>query len=234
MHPFNLLAKHINPDALKISVLRFNVDRVCCFTGETIREGVKKTDLVSEKFTETSYIRNESEYASIDAALCLGSVIPGTKRDTSLRNHSFYCDQEELRFLKREEILELLLNIPRTPFLVAVSFSFKKHISYKCAVNYRTDSFWVSTDRHERINFPVFTVNSILPIMQRWYTIVPEKANTAQQPTWFTKDQIAGADPGPIRISQYGLDQYMEEDRLLEIHRRSALFELILHLLNKS
>lgn len=146
-----IIAKHLDRGNLKYPV--HAVDTRCAFTGEFIREAVKVTDLVSDVFTDWEYVKYPTGWASIDAALCIGDVLPGKTRNNALRNYSFFATENELRLLGRESILDILLNIPKTPFRVAVTFNNKKHTSYKTVENTDTRLFTVTTDIRGNILF---------------------------------------------------------------------------------
>lgn len=68
-----LIAKHLSRNNLKYAT--WEVDTICAFTGERIKEGVLVSELVSDVFTNWAYVKYPSEYASVDAALCIGDVL---------------------------------------------------------------------------------------------------------------------------------------------------------------
>jgi len=225
------IAKHLDRSKLKYPI--HQIATQCCFTGESIEEGIKITDLVSDVFTDYEFVKYPSGYAGIDAALCIGDVIPGKTRNNALRNYSYYADNEKLLFLGRNEILELLLNVPAVPFRVVVSFNNKKHTSYKTVLNTDKDLFVVTTDLFSVV-FDRKKVDSFLKIIQKWYSIIPEKANTSAQPTYFTKEEILHGNAGYHKQVMYGLYEYEAENDFLKQVRDTHLFVLVVHLLNKS
>jgi CRISPR type IV-associated protein Csf1 len=227
----NLISKHLDKKNLKLNV--YQVDSICAFSGIKITEGVLMKDLIKKNFTDQGLIKFNSDYASIDIALLIEEVIKGEKGFNSMRNYSFYADESKLKLLKRENILELLLNIPNKPFQIGVTFSYKKHLAYKSPVNYDTDNFQVITDLGI-VNFERQKAVQIIDIAQKWYSVVPDKKETAALPTYFTKEQIKGlSNPNHKQIAGFGLQKYFKESQELDKFRGTALFNLIIHCLNK-
>jgi hypothetical protein len=230
----NLISQHLNKKNLKIPVHK-GIDEQCAFTGERISEGVKLKDLIKKTFTDYHMLKYKSNYASVDIALMMEEVIPGEKKNNSLRNYSFYADKKELKLLKRGEILHLLFNIPREPFQIGITYNNKKHIAYKAPVNGSGyDNYDIITDegivRFERENaWEIWTV------AEEMYTVLPGKSDTKQQPTYFTKAQILGEkQPDYKQVKEFGIQKYFELTRLLEVYKEKPLFKLIIHLLNKA
>lgn len=163
------------------------------------------------------------------------SDIKSKRRFNSIRNYSFFANLDILILLKRDEILKLLLNIPSssTGFQVGITYSHKKHIAYKAPINFDTENYQVITDLGI-VNFEKQKAIKIIKIAQKWYTVLPEKINTEAKPTFFTKDQIKGFSlPNYNQIKNYGIVKYMNENKELEKYRKTLLFNLIIHLLNK-
>lgn len=164
----------------------------------------------------------------------IGDVIPGKTRNNALRNYSFFASDSELRLLSREEILPLLLAIPEDPFRIAVTFNNKKHTSYKTVENVNPARFIITTDVLGQVVFDRKVVDAFLPIVQRWYSIIPEKATVAARPTYFTKAEIEHGDAHYYKQCAYGLERFEEENEFLTPYRNTMIFKLIVHLLNKS
>lgn len=228
----NLIAKHLDRTNLKYPI--HQVSTQCAFTGKEINEAIKLDDLVSDVFTDWEHVKYPTEWVSIEAALCIGDVLPGKTRNNALRNYSYFACETGLKLLSRESILELLLNIPEVPFVIAVSFNNKKHTSYKTVENTDVNRFKVTTDIWGNVAFDRYTVNRVLPIMQRWYCVIPEKAGTAAQPTYFTKDEIRTGIAPYFKQVSYGLGRFEEENTALLPYRDTHLFNLLIHLLNKT
>lgn len=227
----NLISRHLDRENLKLKI--YQVDSICAFSGVKITEGVLMKDLIKKTFTDQELIKFNSDYASIDIALLIEEVIKCEKGFNSMRNYSFYADEMKLELLKRENILKLLLNIPEKPFQLCITFNNKKHLAYKAPVNYDTDYYQVITDLGI-VNFEKQKSLQIIDIAQKWYTVLPDKKETAALPTYFTKEQIKGlSNPNHKQIEVYGLQRFFKESQELERFRGTALFNLIIHILNK-
>jgi len=228
------ITQHLDRNNLKIPV-HTGINTVCAFSGERITEGVKLKDLIKKTFTDYEMLRYPSDYAGIDIAMMMEEVIPGEKKMNSLRNYSFYADEKELRLLKRSEILDLLFNIPGAPFQIGITYNNKKHIAYRAPVNGSgEDQYDIITDEGI-VRFDRKTALNIWCTAQLMYTIIPEKADTKQQPTFFTKANIAGEkNPDYRQVKRYGLKKYVNQNNFLNKYRDQSLFKLIIHLLNKA
>jgi hypothetical protein len=229
-----LITQHLNTANLKVPVYK-DIDTVCAFSGERITEGVKLKDLIKKTFTDYEMLRYQSDYAGVDIALMMEEVIPGEKKMNSLRNYSFYADNNQLKLLKRSEILELLFNIPLEPFQIGITYNNKKHIAYRAPVNgSRMDNYDIITDEGI-VRFERKTAWEIWGTAREMYTIIPEKKDTKQQPTYFTKANILGEkQPDYNQVKRYGLKHYFILEQMLDQYRGKALFKLIIHLLNKA
>lgn len=226
----NIISKHL--DARNLKCRLHQIATIDAFTGEDISEGIKIDDLLSDVFTDWEYLKHNSGYVGISTALCIAAVIPGKTKNNSLRSYSYYASNSQLRFLKRQDCLEQIMNIPETPFRIAISYNNKKHTSYKTVENMRTDAYTITTDLYNVV-FVKNHVEQFLPVIQSWYSIVPEKANTATPPTYFTKDEILHGNANYQKQVAYGLDKFERENEFLQPFRNTQIFELIVHLLNK-
>jgi hypothetical protein len=228
-----LITQHLTSATLKIPIYE-DIDTVCAFSGERITEGVKLKDLIKKTFTDYEMLRYQSNYAGVDIAIMMEEVIPGEKKMNSLRNYSFYADNNQLKLLKRGEILDLLFNIPREPFQIGITYNNKKHIAYRAPVNgSREDNYDIITDEGI-VRFERKTALEIWGIAREMYTIISEKKDTKQQPTFFTKAQIMGEKiPDYKQVKEFGIQKYFHHKRMLEPYQGKAIFKLIIHLLNK-
>lgn len=226
----NLISKHLDKNNLKPKV--YQVNTICSFTGNQITEGVSMKDLIKKTFTDQELIKFNSDYASIDIALLFEAVIKSEKGFNSLRNYSFYADEFKLKLLKRENILELLL-VPIAPFQIGITYNNKKHLACKAPINFNTENYQIITDLG-LVNFEKQKAILIIKIAQKWYSVLPEKKETTSLPTFFTKKQIKGLlNPNYKQIAAYGLRKYFKESQELNRFRGTALFNLIIHCLNK-
>jgi len=230
----NLIAKHIPNSALNIPIIdvvkETGSHTLCAFTGEAIQYACLKKDVIGDNFTDHSYLRYPSAYISSDIA----KLIVGKAVDSNgLRNYSFYATDKELRILKREEIIDLIFSGKETPFILGVTFSNKKHIAFKATPQYNSDKFRIYTDIGE-CEFEKTQHVVVLYIIQRWYSILPDKINTEAQPTYFTKAHILGESiPSHTQIQAYGEDDYFKDNEFLNRYRGTLIFKVLVHVLNK-
>lgn len=232
-NPISFIAKNLYKykDNLQKTIYT-GLDTICAFSGERITEGIKKKDFISTTFTDYSYLKYESDYVGLDMALCMEYVIPNEKGvNISLRFKSFYCDENEMRFLKRDELENLVFNIPSIPFILCVSFGFKKHISFKSQVQLSNSVFTVFTDKGSTL-IDLEAIKPLYRVMKNWYTIVKGKETSSQQPTYFTKDEIMFGTKNYNRIADYNGD-FFTESKIIEPYRGTFLLEFLCHILNK-
>lgn len=202
---------------------------VCAFTGVPITEGVRLKDALSGNFSDTDYIRFRSAYVCEALAKCIRPLDASGK--SSLRNYSFLATTGHLRLLKSENLYAALTQPKPSPFVLAVSYRNKKHLSYKCRPQYDNDTFTVFTDDGE-VLFHRPTFDKVYDIARRWYSIVPGKAGAAQPPTYFTKEEIATGIVPQHKIAQYGV-RFFEENSVLEAYRLDPILKLITVTLKK-
>jgi hypothetical protein len=230
----NIISKHLDRNNLRVPVVA--CDTFCAFTGKHIKEGVELKHLIKDTFTDHSYIRFPTGMASVDVAMCIAEVIPNSKGNgfNALRSYSYFASEKELRFLARHEVLDLLLNLEEeTPFYLVVSYSQKKHTSFKAKLNHFNKYVIVQTDVAE-VHVNLLQVLEYLPTIQAWYTIATGKENNATPPTYFTKDDIKNGVSDFRKMEEYDFDKAIAENEFLKKYRGTLEFELIVHLLNKS
>jgi hypothetical protein len=233
------IAKHLNPEHLKIRIHK-DIEAKCAFTGEAIIEGVAIADLIKDTFTDHQYLKFKSDYASVAVALCIENVIHtgttnkrGAENWVSLRNFSFLATESELRFLKRDEILDTLFHLRETPFYFCVTYSNKKHTAFKARINSNTRKLYIRTDIDE-VYIDLDVVDKYFPIIQSWYSILEGKAGSSSEPTYFTKEEIKGNEfPIVQKVETYGYEKFRTENEKLNLHRGSAHFNFIVDFLTK-
>lgn len=211
-----------------------NVDRVktiCSFTGKAIERGVKLKNVISSNFTDIAFIRYDSGYCCVELAKCMAPISKESK--ASLRNYSFFATKSGIVLLNKDNLQEVVLSEKQTPFVLAVSYNGKKHISYKTSPQYDSDNFTVFTDVGE-VYLRKTELLEILPIIKRWYSIIPGKEESTTQPTNFTKDEILSGIVQDHKVEKYGAIKFFEENAILEKYRAGTLLNLLVHILKKS
>lgn len=235
----DLLGIHLDKykDNLNIPIFDFPHGVECAITLRNVTQACRIKDVLSAVFSEWEYVRRKSGYVSIQTALAIREILPSENKEesfNSLRSYSYFATEKEFKIIKREDLLGTLLNLPNEPFIFAVTFNNKKHTSYKLSICTNNQSFTIATDITPVVAINMADVHSILPIMQKWYTILAGKEQSEQAPTWFTKEDILGGCKDLKRINAYGLERYMQEDQLLQPYRNTHFFEVLTRMLNKS
>jgi hypothetical protein len=240
MHITTFLARNIVIDDRLLPLVE--CDAVCAFSGEPLTRGVKTSIAIKETFTDRAYLRYPSEYISREAYICIGVLNYGGKvRKNSkegdpaqwqMRSYSFLATDTEFRVLQRSDWMALICAPPAPPFALSFTESNKKHRSFKTAINYDRERYTVRMDTLD-VDVDMRIVRELQPVMQGWYSIVPQKRDTAAAPTYFTKDEIAHGSTNHNRITAYGLERYFAENEYLNQHRNSTLFHLLLEALQK-
>lgn len=247
MNVINFIGTHLRGYKNNLTIkIHNNLNTICAFSGQKITEGILLKDAIGDNFTDFEYLKFNSEYSCLDFLLCTMSVIPQSEENkrkneekgihkkvlNSLRNYSFICTENNLTFLKREDVLDTILNIPSIPFVLCVSYSFKKHISFKSQIQYSAKNFTVYTDKG-KVNINIEDIKLLLPIIQNWYSILPDKINTSTQPTFFSKEDILNGTNNLKKIEVYGIEKYYNENSIIQKYRNTMFLDLLVHILNK-
>ena len=231
MHITDFIARNVpNVDDSKLPLQECQA--VCAFSGKALTEGVPTSFAIKNTFNDRAYLRYPAQYVSREAYICLGVLTVNGEAGWEMRKYSFLATDNEFRILQRKDILDVMLNIHSVPFVLSFTESNKKHRSFKCTLNHSTEDFIVRTDNLD-VRVDMRLVREILPTMQRWYSIVPEKRETAAAPTWFTKDDIKFGCTNNNKINYYGLEQYFTENAFLDKFRTFPIFTFLTDILTK-
>lgn len=229
MSNLNIISRHL--DFSRLNNIE-NVDTICIFTGEPIKKGIHIKHLIKDTFTDHEYLKYRSQYVSLDVSATMSNIITGKKGLVSLRNFSFISNKKSLELLSNAKLFYYLTNPPDTPFYFCLSFNNKKHLAFKSKLNYSQKEFIVTTDFGDCV-VNIEKVYKILPVLKNWYCIIPEKQDSKQQPTYFTKKEILNGCKDFRRIENYPGD-FFKEDQFLETYRSSMLLKIITHCLIKN
>ncbi|MFW5662334.1 MAG: hypothetical protein ACOCZW_01305 [Bacteroidota bacterium] len=206
-----------------------DVNAVCAFSGISINQGVKVSDITGATFTDYAYIKYPSGYVSVNAAKCLSEFkIEGKK--WALRSNSFLCTDEELKTLKLPDVYDIITDPPSGNWVLGYSFNNKKHISFKARINNSRDKFFVSTDTLGNIQLERDLLNILLPILQDWYTYNPDLH--AKNQTYFNKSEILHGSNNMHKIKEYGFDRFQTENNIIKKYRNTSFLELLVRVLN--
>lgn len=226
---FHLISQHL--DYSKLENVE-DVDTICLFTGQKITKGIHRKHVIKPTFTDLDYLKYDSDYVSLDVAATMANILPGKTCPVSLRNYSFVSTEKELKLLKNRELLPYVISPPEPPFFFCISFNNKKHLAFKSQVNFSREKFLITTDIGDCL-IEKLNVDQILPVIQKWYTVIPEKADTKAEPTYFTKDEILKGSKNYKRIESYP-GNYFQEDQFIRKYRGTMLLKILVHCLIKT
>lgn len=207
-------------------------ETVCAFTGIPILQGIPLKNLIKDTFTDFHYLRYKSDFASIEAALCITDVVQIEGKENAyspLRYYSYLALPDRLQILKRSDILQIILNAPSTEFILVCSYGQKKHTSFKSTIQTDSQHFTVTTDEGD-VPVSVPEILKFLPVVQSWYSF---PTTSKSENTYFTKQEIQTGQADLKRIEAYGIDKFFEESEFLNKYRQSKCFKLVLHCLQK-
>lgn len=192
---------------------------ICAFCGNEIQEGVKLENTVSDAFTNYEVLTDRT--ATHVCAACNACV-----REPKLRRMNFIAigDSDEsdahIIYFKRDEIERYMFQPLPTPFIFAVTESYKKHMSFRARVNYSNKLYYVQKE-DTQILFSPNKYKGIFEAMCRLYRN-------------FSKTAIGSGDYQQNFIKKYGLREFMQDEAIIKNERGSMQFELLLFAMNMS
>lgn len=229
MYLSEFLTQHLRYDFQAI-----DCDAFCKMCGKRITSGVPQKNVIKKTtFNDYQFLPYKSDVLCSQCSALIGDVqLPGDDQKRRLRSFSFLATKNAFKVLKREEIWEHLLTLPKGPFVFCVTYSNKKHIAFKTSIQHDDRRYSVYTDKGQ-IDIELDKIEELVELIQAWYTVLPGKEDTKQQPTWFTKGEILSGGKNYKNIAVYGIERYYVENSFLEQYRGTALLNLLVFALNK-
>lgn len=229
MYLSNFLTQH-----LKYSYQTVECSTVCKMCGKALKIGVNQKDIIKKAtFNDYQYLTHKSDFLCTECSALISDIqLPRDDKKRRLRSFSFIASEQDFKVLKREQLWNCLLNPPEPPFVFCVTYSNKKHIAFKSQIQFEQQSYSVFTDKGE-VKIDLRDLGKLLRIIAEWYTILPDRVETKQQPTWFTKGEILNRGRNYKNIIAYGLQKYQEENQFLKQYRNTALLTFLVFALNK-
>jgi len=222
--PTHLIGRHLSADLPDLEPFD-GPCAICGADGADLPGGWPLESVLTEKFADCAWLtggRHVCEY-------CLRCLGKGMGKADAVRNHSCLATVGELRMLKRDDLWNVLMQPPREPFVLIVTFDHKKHMSFKSRVNSGGSPYWVTSDRDTcRIDLDAMAPQ--IETMQQWYTVTPDGPKDA---TWFTKDEILHGCTNFRRIERYGAARYRADTAVLEHLRGTHALEVLVYALSK-
>lgn len=209
MNPTKLISRNID---IKLKDIE-QIETQCCLCGNKNKEVIKAKKILSEKFTNYEYLKFKSDYMCTDCAKCI--------KDDRLRKNNFLADEDHIIFLKQNEIENYIFEVGKyikIPFLFAITRSFKKHNSFKCNLNYDYDYFYIQ-EEDKKYLFDVKEMKKLYKILEDAYL-------------FFTKEEMITGNYKFMSIEKYGKKKFLKLEEILNKHRGTHQFELLIYILN--
>lgn len=220
-----LIGKHLIEKSGLTDIINCLEKKPCCLCKIEDYPVLPRKGNLSSGFMDARYV-DDSECICIYCLACIGF---NQGRSDWLRTTSFIANRDSLIRLKRDDLWGYLSNPPKPPFVMAVTYSHKKHLSYKAVINLTTRIFNVRTD-NSNIEIVREDDRKLMDTIQNWYTVCEDKKT---EPTWFTKDEILNGTKNMKKIERYGVKKFISESNIIEPYRRTAKLELFTHCVNK-
>jgi len=190
-------------------------------------QGLPVSEIISDEFMDTSYL-GSTKNMCVYCITCMGR---GHDRTQWIKNFNFIATPTKLQIFKKEELWNHIFSPPQEPFVFGVTKGHKKHISFKAPVNLpeqksyqiQTENYTVEIKLDEKLA-------KLMLIIQNWYSVCKD---TSVQPTWFIKEEILTGTQRYGVIEKYGIDDFLQEDKIIKPYRGTALLDLLTFLLNK-
>jgi len=219
--PTHIIGRHLQADLPELS----DFDGICALCGCPGGRGLPLNKAIGDTFADIDYLTGGRHVCRF-CLLCLGK---GQGRREWVKNYNMVATHNYMVRPTRDELWGWLLDPPKEKFVFNVTFSHKKHMSFKSRVNMGGSPYFVTTDV-ETCFVDLAVLDEAVQVMQRWYTVRP---GTKDAP-WFTKAEILQGTANISRIQSYGVDDFRREDQILERHRGSHALAVLVHALNKS
>lgn len=213
-NPTYLIGKHFQIE------YKYN-NEMCCMCGNE-NPCIDRKDVIKSTFMDHEYL-DSSKYICVYCAACVGYQMSSSD---ALRSTSFLATETEFKKLKKFEIWEYIEFPPHVPYVLAVTFSNKKHIAFKALISPGENRF-ISTDKG---NVVIDFNQKLVGILKNWYRIIND---TKQEPTAFTKNDILFGCQNFKKIESYGDVKYFNENSFLNTYRGTDSLNLLVYLLNK-
>jgi len=178
------------------------------------KECIKEKEAISSNFTNHDLCKcKDSLYICIDCTKCL--------KDVELRRNNFIADKNNLYLFKKNDIEEYVFNIDKyikDDFIVGITYTFKKHNSFKCNINSNFEKFYIQQE-DDKILFDLNKAKYIYDILNDAYL-------------YFTKDELLTGEYKTISVYQYTLTSFDLLEKTIKDIRKTNLFKFLIYILN--
>jgi len=208
----SLIASHL-------TVVEGSESGICKVCGQSTEHGFKaKMYIKDSRFTNYDLLKDVSSgVICANCAACLS--------EAKLRRSSFIADSEKIMYLQKNDIenyVFALADTVKVPFVFCITESFKKHISFKAALNYSTKRF-VITHENYSFTFDSVKMKDVYKILNEFYL-------------YFSKDELISGDYNALSMKSYFVvntnEDFMQSESVLRANRGSQAFNFLVYILN--
>lgn len=185
-------------------------EKRCKICGETATKYFNSKKIISEKFNDLDACKCKvSDVICVYCATCI--------KDASLRRSCFYADNEKLIFFKKNDIENLIFNLPVSPpFVFCFTQSFKKHNSFKAKINYSSDKYYIESEG-KRFKFETRK-------MEQLYNVIKQ----AYFDDLMSKEEILSGKYTTL----IDVQKLIEYEKIFSVHRGNEYFDFLVYILN--
>ena len=157
MKATHIIGKYLNP-------IQGGTIKKCCMCGAENLQGLPRKQVLSSSFMDWEYIQ-DGDGVCVYCAACFGI---GQKRSEYLRFTNFLATPSRLLRFKRDEIWKHLFKLPGgEPFVFGVTYTYKKHITFKATVNQPKARPVLIQTENNRVLFTPEKIEDLIPILQK-------------------------------------------------------------------
>ncbi|MDG7023011.1 MAG: hypothetical protein JRN45_00660 [Nitrososphaerota archaeon] len=180
----------------------------CALCEQAITKGYPLNSAISGAFT------NRGAFRPYLDTLCPACAL--SFRMQELRRSSFYLNANELKFLKKPDIMDRLFDPPEPPFAFCVSTSYKKHMLYLSTLNYSVHRFYVQFEEMSVL----FDTDKMKPV---------HEALAGMSGAGVSREALATGNYD--RPPKTGLSRFIEWDTTIREHRGNPQLALLIYAL---
>mgnify|MGYP001612724581 FL=1 len=201
--------------------------RQCCFCGEVrnSRHDIiyRRDDVLSSAFNNWDCLQNAgSEWICNACAWCFCK---------HLRCSSLIVTENEIGKIKREDVAATLFSPPKPPFVLMITYSFKKHNAIRARISLSQKNYHIRIEDKE-CWFDVDVWKPVFENMQTLYSVMDSEKEKKEPKTWFTKKEILTGAYQINRVMSFGREKLFEIDAKLKQYRGQVAYELLVYALN--
>lgn len=191
-----------------------DLDTSCMVCNKSIREGVRRAKAISGNFTDYDTFKNISgSHICIECTTCLKCI--------DLRYNNILADKDNIYLFKKDGIEEKLFNLDKyvkTPFIIGITRTFKKHNSFRTSINNNTKKILIRQE-DEEYYLDIDNAKSLYEKLYELYMI-------------FTKDEILTGNYSMGRFKDVSLDRFKKLEKEVSRHRNTNQLDLLVYMLD--